>query len=648
MCGIAGTVDFSGRRIDQRVLVSMAAALRHRGPDDTGLFVDGCCGLAHTRLAILDPEASRQPMTLAGRGITLSYNGELYGFRGLRERLRASGARFRTAGDTEVLLWQVAARGVDGLAELDGMFAFSAWSEERQELLLARDPWGIKPLFWTRPRRDLLVFASEIKALWRHPDVEPVLRADGLRQTAMFRTTYGTQTLYRGIHRLAPGTVLVFGRGGLQRVRFAEPGSASAGERERLAALPDDEVVREGRERFTHAVRRQLVADVPVGCFLSGGIDSSLVASAMCASFGPERPLETFTVGFEDDSESELCHARAVARALGVRNRCVLVSQDAYIELLARATDARDTPLSEPAEPAVVRMSEVARESVKVVLTGEGADELFAGYPKYRFAEPWSLFLAGARVFDPVHLARLAERLGLSSHRFLRLSRALRGRTEHEREALWFSGHDRAGLDRLFPRLCWSSEAWRHALRAHRRAHGRLGAADELGRMQGVDLRLWLPDNLLESVDRLTMQAGLEARIPFLDPALAGFALALSRRHKIVRRRGKHILRRWAAECLPRTVVERPKHGFRVPLAAWFRSRLGTLLREHVHDPGSFVNAFGDACWVERLLAEHRERRMDWSGLLWSVLALELWYVRVPRGPARPSGSPALVTVRPS
>ncbi|MBI3843454.1 MAG: asparagine synthase (glutamine-hydrolyzing) [Planctomycetes bacterium] len=628
MCGIAGYVDFASRRPSPEILESMTRSLRHRGPDASGVLVDGPCGLAHTRLSIIDLEGSAQPMRVAASAIALVFNGEIYNYRELRSKLVSAGIGFETNGDTEVLLRCVDGEWTDALSRFDGMFAFAAWDRVRERLLLARDPFGKKPLFFATPSRGTLVFGSEIKAVLQHPAVDRELDADALRQALRFRAVYGVRSLYRGVRQLEPGCFIEFDADGVRAGRYFDLSEQVALARETMHGLDDDALVREGGRIFEGAVRKRLIADVPVGAFLSGGLDSSLVVAVMRALRAPEEEVRTFSVGFRNDPGDELPHARLVAQTLGTRHTEVPLTESDYQSSFADLTACRDAPISEPADLAIARMSEVARRTVKVVLSGEGSDEAFCGYPKYAFARMPGALRAGIRFLGPERVATFAARLGLDRRRALVAARALAPTNELSRLVQWFSDFDRMTLRTLLPGLDWSDDNWRETTRSQREALDRTRriGASAVVRMQAVDCLTWLPCNLLERGDRMTMAAGLEARVPFLDKQLVPFGLALPDRFKVRGRTLKWIVRQWARDRIPPSIVRRPKWGFRVPLASWFRGDMRPMLFDYLTNPRGVCGTWGDSRRVQALLESHDSGRADASLALWTLLATELWY----------------------
>ena len=627
MCGIAGYVDFEGPGPDRAVLEEMAEALGHRGPDERGVWLEGPCGLAHTRLSIIDLAGSHQPLVPPDGHLALVYNGELYNYQSLRQGLAGEGVRFVTSGDTEALLRCVELRWRGALAEFDGMYAFAAWDRRAQRLLLARDPFGKKPLFHVSPRPGLLVFGSEIKALLCHPEVRARLDTAALAGALRFRAVYGDRTLYHGIHQLEPGCHLELDRSGLSRgqhyqlLEHSEPSAALGGDEAALIA--------DGRARLERAVRKRLIADVPVGAFLSGGLDSSLIVALICGARKKDEITHTFSVGFEGDPGSELPHARVVANALGTCHKEVSVTGADYARLLARATAYRDAPISEPADVAIYCMSLEAKQDVKVVLSGEGSDEIFCGYPKYLFAmaPEWSLSLL--RAAGPARVAQLAAALGIDRRRANVATRSLAAPTELERLVHWFSYLEREELQALLPGLDWSVASWRESMAKQAAVLDACPSADPVVRMQAVDCLTWLPGNLLERGDRMTMAAGLEARMPFLDPEVVAFGLALPRRMKVRGRSLKWVVRRWAEGLIPPSILERPKWGFRVPLAPWFRTELRELLHDALRNPSGLCGRYADRNAVARLLDDHDSGRADRNLELWTLLTAEIWFQRV-------------------
>jgi len=638
MCGIAGILKAPGERVDPADLRVLASALVHRGPDDEGFHVDGNLGLAHRRLSILDlTPAGRQPMCNEDGTVWVVYNGQLFDFEPTRRRLEGRGHVFRSRTDTEVLVHLYEEKGCDLLDDVDGMFAFALWDARRRRLLLARDRIGIKPLVYAHTAGGL-VFASELRALLALPWVPREVDELGLVRYLYQSSVPGDASVIRGIRKLAPGHRLIAEDGNTRIERYwsledgADPDGASF-----------EDAARELEARLSAAVRSHLVADVPVGTFLSGGLDSSAVTRAAAGATGA--PLQTFSVRFAEEAADEGPAAAEVAGILGTAHHELLLGPET-VSTLPHVVEAADEPFAVSSALALHRLAHFARERVKVVLTGDGADETLGGYPWRhepeigRGSRPASFLrglamtgarsLRGARAGGPGVAAQLASRL----RRFFRLPDERYAEivdlfTPEEMEAL---------LDPSAVPL--AREAWQ--TNPVRLRYASEGGGDEINRRLRTDLSTTLVDEMLTKVDRMTMAAGLEARVPFLDRRLVEWVFRLPGRHK-VRGQGKRMLRHALAGTFPRAAA-RPKHGFDVPLGPWLRGplrplMLDTLSPEAVRRRGLFR---GRA--VEKLLDAHLRGRGDHSRKLFSLMVLEMWLRRwiaparsVPSKPPRPA-----------
>lgn len=626
MCGIAGYVDFNAPP-DRRVLDAKTDSLAHRGPDDQSTLIVGPCGLGHTRLSVIDLAGGSQPMTTPTGNAFISFGGEIYNFEHIRAQLESSGERLRTRSDTEVLLRLVARKWTDALPKLDGMFSFAVWDAAGQRLLLARDVAGEKPIFYATPAPGVLVFASEAKAVLQHPSVSRELDIDALRQVLRFRAIYGERCLHAGVKQLPPGHWLEFDRSGLRIGRYFDLVEQAVAARKRLKAEPDDVIIENGRQIFMQAVQDRMVADVPVGAFLSGGLDSSLIVAAIRQLRGPDAELRTYSTGFEGDPHSELVHARRVAELVGSVHTEVEVGPKVFAERLSQLSACRDAPVSEPADLAIAEMSRIARQDVKVVLCGEGADELFAGYPKYSLASSPPALRLLLRACGPNNAQVLANILGLDRSRTRVAIRALIQRTELDRLVQWFSNFDRSELSRLFPGLGWTDDDWTKTMSEQSRAITALAAhaIDPIQRMQLVDCFTWLPGNMLERDDRMTMAEGLELRAPFLHKELMVYGLGLPTRFKRRHGVGKWVVRQWARGVLPDNIIDRRKWGFRVPLDLWFRGALRERLEGYLLSDRGLCAAYGDRAGIRRLIDGHLAGR-NHSAALWTLYSAEVWY----------------------
>ena len=612
MCGIAGYIDLSGPP-SRSVLEAMANSIAHRGPDASSIWLDDRAGLVHTRLSIIDLGHSHQPMKVENS--VLTFNGEVYNYSSLRESLDPS--NFSTNGDTEVLLRGLREHGFDFLSSIDGMFAFGLWDSEQGSLHLARDRYGKKPLFYAVPRDGLLVFGSEPKAILQHPEVGDALDIDALQQVVKYRAVYGSHSLYRDIHQVPAGGSVVWDGSRLTKSKWYDA-ACIAKIREPKFSLDELE------STFMNSVAARLVSDVPVGAFLSGGIDSSLVVAAM-RRLQPDQDIHTFSVSFAGDPDDEHTFASSVAERFSTLHHRIIVDEDDFISDMSMYSRLRDAPLSEPADLAVARMSRLARQHVKVVLSGEGADEAFAGYPKYQLAQIPKLVLPLLRAVPPVAAAKMAGILGMSSRRALVAINALQGASEIDRISRWFAAGSSERLASLFPRLSVVDRSNPSPqIEAFRRIENATG--DAVRRMQFVDLETWLPGNLLERGDRMTMAEGLEARMPFMSEPMVSLGFSLSAQAKCSLRVTKKPLRLLAEKLVGEDIARRRKWGFRVPLADWFKSSLGDFLADHLEASDSFVKEFGNPAEVGRLLREHRAGHADEHMVLWAILACEAWY----------------------
>lgn len=606
MCGIVGVRRFDGAPVDEELIRHMASLLAHRGPDDEGFWFDGSLAFGHRRLSIIDLGGSVQPMSSADGRLHVCFNGEILNYQSLR---RETPFDYRTDGDTEVLLSTYAQHGAASVERLTGQFAYALHDESDGVLWLFRDRLGILPLYYYWDA-NLFAFASEIKALLPALPSAPEVDFASIGDYLTRRSVPSPWTLFQGVRKLPAGSYL----------RVAADGSPS--EPVRYWTIPraeqsgfTDEAATEAEldSLLRAAVRRNLVADVPVGAYLSGGLDSSLIVGLM-RSLEPEQEIRTFAASFGDTRFDETAYAREIATLNRTVHEEVHVDATEFQELWPMLTWHRDGPISEASDVAVYRLAELAARSVKVVLSGEGADELFAGYPKHRFAR---LTSAAGRVPHTLrrHLAFLEHRLPPAAARQRVLVRMLGERTLSDRLEAWFApfvAQERAVL------LRGREE---HDRRLDLGIHG-----DPLRRMLVADACGWLPDNLLERGDRMSLAASLELRPPFLDADLVEWAFGLSSGLKIRDGRGKWIVRRVARHYLPATIIERPKIGFRVPLDTWFRGPL----RDYVHDlllsSDSFVGNALDRRAIEMLVRRHVDGRANEELRIWTLLSLEIWH----------------------
>jgi asparagine synthase (glutamine-hydrolysing) len=620
MCGICGMLALDGGAVDERAVRAMADALVHRGPDSEGVFADGPVGLAARRLAIIDLDRGDQPMANEDATVTVVQNGELYEHRRLQSDLERRGHRFRSHCDTEVLPHLYEERGAAFAERLRGMFAIALWDARERRLVLARDPFGIKPLYY-RVAGGALAFASELKALVRQPGFSGEIDLEALEAYLAFNSVPSPMSIYRDVRKLPAGHVLEArpGDGRVEVRRFARPAPVAAGHVRREGG---HELAAELRERLRDSVRAHLESDVPVGVFLSGGIDSSLLA-ALAAQESPGA-VKTFSIGFEERSFDELSRARTVALRYGTDHRELVLRPDAAT-LLPEIAAAFDEPFADSSALPTYAVSRLAAADVKVALSGEGGDELFGGY----FTYVADVLAARSRVTAAATLARpLVERLPSSSRRVSLEYRAKRfvraaARPPLERHHGWkeiFSPQARAAL----------LEPGRHRpgadpLAGWRARYAETAGAEPLARLQDVDIGTYLVDDLLVKTDRASMAHSLEVRVPFLDPVVAELALALPTHQKVLALAKKRLLRRAAAGLVPRGIVHGPKRGFSIPAAAWLRGDLRPFARDLLAPDALRRDGFFRPDAVTRLLDEHESGREDHSRPLWGLLCFQLW-----------------------
>jgi asparagine synthase (glutamine-hydrolysing) len=624
MCGIAGILDRDrSARVDRRLLESMSAALWHRGPDDDGACLDGPVGLAHRRLSIIDLDTGQQPMWNEDRSVVVVFNGEIYDHESLRRRLEARGHRFATRSDTEVIVHSYEEHGADCVSELRGMFAFALWDRRRSRLLLARDRLGIKPLYY-HVGSDFVVFASEIKALLAHPRVPREVDAEGLDLYLSLRYVPGPRTLFRGISKLQPGHLMVCDEAGIHLRRYWDLPVAHGPAEAPTPAQARDRVA----ELVEESVRLRLVADVPLGVFLSGGLDSTAVLGVM-HRLAPEQAARTFTVGYqaassEDLEANEFEFARQAADAFGAEHEELRLDAAAVQDALPQVVWHLDEPVADPACVPLFLVSRLARNDITVVLSGEGADEVFGGYGIYRRMLQLER-LHGQMPGGAASVLAAAGRL-LPGPRGERVRHYLRlvGQPLHAR----YQGVSRGFLPEVKGRLvgCDDVERLDRCARDVFASHFRAAAgASPLGQMLYVDTKTWLADDLLVKADKMTMANAQELRVPFLDHKLVELATRLPASFKLRDGIGKAVLREATADLVPASIRQRSKKGFPVPTGSLLRQLHG-YCRDLLLDRSSACRSWFDDTAVERLLDEHESGRARRDQELWSLLVFELWH----------------------
>lgn len=657
MCGICGIAipDASGRRLDEPALVRMRDTMVHRGPDDAGVFLDNGVGLGHRRLSIVDLAHGHQPMASADGRYQVVYNGEVYNHPALMAALQQEGVAYRTRCDTETVLHLYARHGPACVHHFRGMFAIAIWDRQERTLFLARDRFGVKPVYYVHGIDGTLWFASEIKALLAAGAVRAELNRAVLPDYLANHAPSGDETLFAGVHRLPPAHTLTWRDGRIMLERYwdlptgrgpatAGPyagatgrhGPATAGTyagatgghasatADPYTGATDDALVAEYLDRFTEAVRLCLMADVPLGMFLSGGIDSAAITAVMSGLVA--EPVKTFSVAFAEREANELAYARMVAERYRTDHHEVVVSPEEFWDAVPRLVWHEDEPMAHPSSVALNFVSRLAAEHVKVVLTGEGSDETLAGYNRYRMT---LLNRRLGRWFPAPFRAVTRAGLGLLPRRSEWRRRL--GRTflalPPDLDALYFDNFAVFGRDRQARLLAPDLRSKLAAVNPYAPFHaalGRAAGAPLLDQLLYADTATYLHELLMKQ-DQMSMAASIESRVPFLDHPLAEFASRLPARLKLDGMTTKVVLRRAMRGRLPEPILSRRKMGFPVPVGPWLRGAHGHLLDEFVTGPRALARGLFDGAELRRLVAAHRAGEGGHAERLWSLLNLEVW-----------------------
>jgi asparagine synthase (glutamine-hydrolysing) len=619
MCGICGILNLDNMPVSRDVLVAMNATLIHRGPDSGAEIVEGICGLANRRLAILDLSPSGAlPMRSADGAITMAYNGEVYNYPDLKRTLEAQGHIFRSGSDAEAVITLYQRRGPDFLNHLRGMFALALWDAPTRTLVLARDRLGKKPLYYYQDDHRL-VFASEIKALLRHPDVPRRPARDLTPLVLAYGYAPAPLTFFEGIQMLPPGHVLVCRDSVINTQAYWKPPAFAGVDPDARAETYLEEL----RATLEESVRLRLLSDVPLGAFLSGGLDSSLIVAYMARHTAG--PIKTFSIGFAgEESYNETAHARRVADMIGTDHREFIVEPDA-ISLLPFLVWHHDQPFADSSAIPTYLVSKHTRDHVTVALTGDGGDELFAGYERFYAAN----LAARYRRLPGAIRSGIASAIGLfpetTSYRGIaqRARRFVTGATMPPAEAYfsWVRLFDDTQIAGLFNGHMNTTPT------AHFAA--RFDPDDPRGftaQLLDANLTTYLPDDLLIKTDRASMAASLEARSPFLDHKLVELAARIPSNLKLHGKTTKYILKQAAAGILPDDIIHRPKHGFGVPVGRWFREDLQRYARDILLDPGTLARGYFRESAIRQLLDEHISGQRNHDQRIWMLLTFEWWH----------------------
>ena len=625
MCGINGIAfsPNSGRHVDESRLVAMRDILHHRGPDDGGVFLDGNIGLGHRRLSIVDVAHGAQPMFNGDRSCAIVYNGEVYNHADYRAYLEARGYKFQNRSDTETILHLYAEYGRDCVDYLRGMFAFAIWDKNKRELFIARDRFGVKPLYYVHDSEGNLFFASEIKALLSGGAIKPEINFNALPDQFANHGTSGEETLFSGVKRLMPGHTLTWKDGKIDIREFWDL-SFEPKHEERT----DAEYIEEWGDLFRESVKLRLMADVPLGMFLSGGIDSSAIAAVMSTMV--TEPIKTFSVGFREREANELEYARLVAKRLGTDHHEITITPEQFFEALPRLVWHEDEPIGFIASVPLYFVSKLAQEHVKVVLTGEGADETLAGYGRY--AKALKLIAYGEKYesMTPGFL-RDAVRGGVAT-----LPQALTrklGRTflsrESDIESLFFDNF--SVFSTPMQASLFSSKTLENITdtNPYTRQNAWIDKCDSddiLDKLLYADTKTYLHELLMKQ-DQMSMAASIESRVPFLDHKLVEFAARMPREMKLRGGTTKWILREAMKGILPAEILDRPKMGFPVPIGGWFRGRFKHIVDEFVLGSRTMDRGLFEADFVRKLVANHIAGE-NHDERIWSLVNFEIWQRR--------------------
>ena len=618
MCGIAGFISTRVNIGLELTLRSMAKAIAHRGPDDEGFLEtttgDGRyrVGLAHRRLSIIDLSAGHQPLSNEDGSLQIVFNGEIYNFHELRSELEAKGHLFATNSDTETIVHAYEEWGDDCVVRLRGMFAFAIWDARRERLFLGRDRFGKKPLFMMLLGESFL-FASEIKSLLVFPGATAQVDAAAVWEYLSYRYVPAPATLFQGILKLKPGSIATWEKGNLTERHYYHPP-------DRLplhASTSLEDPVSSFLNKLEESVTIRMVSDVPFGAFLSGGIDSSAVVGLM--SRHSSQAVKTFSVGFSESAYSELKYARAISDQFKTDHHELTVTQDDLMEYLPSLVRFRDAPVAEPSDIPIYLLAKEARRTVKMVLTGEGSDEFLGGYPKHVFER----YTKSYQILPGLIRHKLLEPLvDALPYRFRRAKTAIINlglECFEERMQRWFgalSGQERDALVSFRP-IANVTDSFQFDTPTDNSL---------LRRILYFDQTSWLPDNLLERGDRMTMAASLEARMPFMDHELVALISSFPDMYRVRGRTTKWILREAMKQILPVKILERPKLGFRVPVGEWFRGGMRDYLYDHLIGADSRTSVYYNKSVLLRILSEHTKRKKNHEKLLWSLLNLEIWH----------------------
>ena len=616
MCGICGIIARGkDALVNGDIIHKMLRTMEHRGPDDSGAMIRNGVALGHNRLSIIDIATGHQPIYNEDNTKCIIFNGEIYNFKDLREELLAKGHIFSTKSDTEVILHLYEEKGLDCVNYLRGMFAFAIWDETNRTLYLARDRLGIKPLYYFVDNKNLF-FSSEIKALLQSGLIERKINLHSIDQYLALNYTIGPDTMIRGIKKLMPAHYLHFKDGVATMTRYWDFDKIET------TNEPFDQCLLKMESLIEESIKIRLMSEVPLGAFLSGGVDSSVTVGVMTKLTG--KPVKTFTVGYEDaDDVSELKYASIVANHFKTEHHEFILKPKRFMDIVSKVIWHLDEPVAEMATIPLLLLSELAKQHVTVMLSGEGADEIFAGYSIYRYMNSIEKYqrlpeFLRTAFLNPISGLLLKNRKEGKYQDWLSLPLERR----YLGNGSYFTHKMRTRLYTEDLKNSINQDSLYGLINSY---YNKVKHRDAVGKMLYLDTSTWLPEDLLIKADKMTMAASLELRVPFLDHKLVEFAATLPTRMKISMFQSKLIFKKYAEKILPKTIVYRKKRGFPVPITQWLRGDLYDISRDILLDSRSINRGFFNTSYIKQLLEQHYSNYEDYSKHIWNLLILEMW-----------------------
>ena len=621
MCGIAGFVNTDGTPADTRVVYRMTDIIAHRGPDASGFYVRGEVALGHRRLSIIDLTTGGQPMSNEDDSLWITYNGEIFNHADIRPQLEAAGHRYKSHCDTETTLHAYEQWGEQSVTRYRGMFAYAIWDQNKKQLFCVRDRLGIKPFYYYWDGR-LFAFASEIKALLEHPDIRTEFNDALLPEYLAFGYNSGEETLFAAIRKLMPGHTLTLTCGNNPSLEIKQYWDARCPKQ--FDDRPDSEWIAECRRRLEEVVRMRLMSDVPLGMFLSGGVDSSAIAAIIKRQ--ANGPVKTFSVGYRESCFSELSEARQVAEQIGTDHHEVFVSMEEFFNALPRLVWHEDEPITWPSSVSLHFVSKLAAEQVKVVLTGEGSDELFAGYGRYHF---YQLNAQWMRAYTAVPGGvRKAIQSAVAESPLL--SAALRRKLGHT-----VLGHgptiESLYLNNFY--CAFGADEQQKLLASHFAANpyasflqrwDSVAQSPTLPRLLYADQKTYLVELLMKQ-DQMSMSCSIESRVPFLDHKFVEFAASVPPHMKLRGKQGKYVIKKAVEDLIPRSIIYRKKMGFPTPISAWLLQEEARAIRDYLRDPDGLLASYVNAAYLNDLLDKHDHGQHDATDRVWRLVNLQVW-----------------------